>query len=35
MQRHGISKLLTFNGDGFLRYTGIEVLDPEKIAVEA
>jgi predicted nucleic acid-binding protein len=33
MQRHGITDLLTFNGEDFKRYPAISVLDPNVVAV--
>ncbi|QDV73218.1 type II toxin-antitoxin system VapC family toxin [Botrimarina mediterranea] len=32
MQRHGMSRLLTFNGGDFNRYSGVEVLNPQTVA---
>ncbi len=34
MQKHGMSRLLTFNGADFRRYSEIEVLDPETIVAK-
>jgi hypothetical protein len=30
--RHGLTHLLTFNTADFLRYPGIELLDPQSVA---
>lgn len=32
MQRHGVSHLLTFNGQDFARFTNITVVDPANAA---
>ena len=32
MQRHGLTHLLTFNGEDFRRYPGIQLLAPQEIA---
>jgi predicted nucleic acid-binding protein len=34
MQRHGVTDLLTFNGDDFKRYPDIHVLDPKAVAAQ-
>jgi hypothetical protein len=31
MQRHTLTHILTFNGEDFTRYLGVQVLDPEKV----
>jgi predicted nucleic acid-binding protein len=32
MERHGLTHILTFNVGDFRRYSGIEILDPQKVA---
>jgi len=32
MERHGISRILTFNASDFSRYPGIQILDPRQVA---
>jgi len=35
MNRHGLTHLLTFNSQDFVRYPGITVLTPEQVAAQA